>query len=200
MKQLHKDSLYCWTQFDETRNIDFHSYLWLREEGNIVFDPLPLSAHDTQHLKSLGGASLILISNSDHVRDAEALAQLTGAEIWGPESEQNNFPIRCARWLGESEKLFRDLDVYTLSGSKTEGELAFVLDGDTLVTGDLIRAHKGGSLCLLPDAKLKNKAAAIESVSRLASISTLQAVLPGDGWPVFKDAGKVLSELMQVIS
>lgn len=200
MKQLHKDSLYCWTRFDETRNIDFHSYLWLREEGNIVFDPLPLSAHDTQHLMSLGGASLILISNSDHVRDAEALAQLTGAEIWGPASEQNNFPILCARWLGDNEKLFRDLDVYTLSGSKTEGELAFVLDGDTLVTGDLIRAHKGGSLCLLPDAKLKNKAAAIESVSRLASISTLQAVLPGDGWPVFRDAGKVLSELMLAIA
>ena len=34
---------------------------------------------------------------------------------------------------------------------------ALLLDGSTLVTGDLIRAHEGGRLCLLPDAKLAYK-------------------------------------------
>ena len=35
MKLLHKNNLYCWSQFDADRNIDFHSYLWVRDKGNI---------------------------------------------------------------------------------------------------------------------------------------------------------------------
>ena len=46
---------------------------------------------------------------------------------------------------------------YALDGSKTPGELAFVLDGTTLVTGDLIRAHAAGSLMLLPYDKLSSR-------------------------------------------
>lgn len=200
MKQLHKESLYCWSCFDEARNIDFHSYLWRRSDGNIVFDPLPLSEHDAEHLDNLGGVSLILITNSDHVRDAEALAHRSGAPIWGPEGERDQFPVSCARWLGNNEQPFDDLEVYALEGSKTEGELAFLLERDTLLTGDLIRSHRAGSLCLLPDAKLADKKRAVQSVSRLSSVHGIQAVLPGDGWPVFRDAAQVLLELVHSIT
>ncbi len=198
MKALHKNNLYCWSLFDEARNIDFHSYLWVREGGNIAFDPLPLTAHDREHLNSLGDLHAIIISNSDHVRHAEHLAAETGAEIWGPAAEKESFPIACARWLSEGKALVDGLDLYSLSGSKTAGELAFVIEKDTLITGDLIRAHKGGSLCMLPDAKLKDIVKAKESVVRLASIGGIHAILPGDGWPVFRDGDKVLSELIEV--
>ena len=42
---------------------------------------------------------VISISNSDHIREAESLANLTNAEIWGPEGEKDNFPITCTKWL-----------------------------------------------------------------------------------------------------
>ena len=71
MKKLHKPNLYCWSEFDEDRNIDFHSYLWVRDDGNVVIDPLPLTEHDEEHLHSLGKVTQIIITNSDHVRDAE---------------------------------------------------------------------------------------------------------------------------------
>ena len=196
MKVLHKPKLFCWSQFDEDRNIDFHSYLWVRDEGNIVFDPLALSQHDQAHLLSLGGASTIIISNSDHIREAESLANLTGAEIFGPAAEQQSFGVNCARWLHETMGLFDGLDVYSLPGSKTAGELAFVVDGDTLITGDLIRAHAGGELCLLPNAKLQDVDAARRSAARLAAIPGIVAMLPGDGWPVFRQGKQVLAELV----
>jgi hypothetical protein len=196
MKTLHKSNLYCWSHFDEQRNIDFHSYLWVRAQGNIVFDPLPLSAHDKQHLTDLGKLTHIFISNSDHVRDAEQLARETSAAIYGPAAERDNFPIACSHWLSEGKNVEEGLDVYCLDGSKTLGELAFVVEGDTLITGDLIRAHAGGTLCMLPPPKLQNVEQAINSVKRLAAISGIKAVLPGDGWPIFREAEAVLRELI----
>jgi hypothetical protein len=57
MKALHREDLFGWSRFDEARNLDFHSVLWVRPEGNVVVDPLPLSEHDTTHLRSLGGVA-----------------------------------------------------------------------------------------------------------------------------------------------
>ncbi|PCK07618.1 MAG: MBL fold metallo-hydrolase [Alteromonadaceae bacterium] len=199
MKLLHKKNLFCWSQFDNDRNIDFHSYLWVRSEGNVVFDPLPLTDHDEKHLNSLGKVSHILISNSDHIRDAVKLAKLTGAKIYGPAGEKDSFPVQCAEWLGEAKGFIEGLDVYCLNGSKTEGELAFVIEGETLITGDLIRAHSGGKLCMLPGAKLQDLAVAKESVRRLASIPGIKAVLVGDGWPIFNNGEQILSELVAAI-
>lgn len=199
MKRLHKPEFFCWSVFDEERNIDFHSYLWLRETGNVVFDPLPLNKHDKKHLQALGPVSHILISNSDHVRDAEALASWTQADIFGPEDEKNTFPIECSHWLKDGEEVLPELTAYKMHGSKTAGELAFLIANTTLITGDLIRAHEGGQLCLLPDAKLTDKNSAIASVKQLASIETIDAILPGDGWPVFRDGQKVLADLVAIL-
>jgi len=199
MKLLHKKNLFCWTNFDEDRNIDFHSYLWVRDGGNVLFDPLPLTTHDENHLNSLGKVRYIIISNSDHVRNAEALAHQIGAEIWGPAAEKANFPIKCTKWLSESKNVINGLDVYCLNGSKTDGELAFIVDGSTLITGDLIRAHSGGKLCMLPDVKLQNVEQAKDSVNRLALIKGGDAILPGDGWPVFRNGEQALLELVASI-
>lgn len=199
MKTLHKPNLYCWSQFDEQRNIDFHSYLWVRAQGNIMFDPLPLSAHDKQHLNDLGKLTHIIITNSDHVRAAEQLSLETGAAIYGPAAQKDDFPIVCVHWLSEAKNLEDGLDVYCLDGSKTPGELAFVVEGDTLITGDLIRAHAGGTLCMLPTAKLQDVSLAINSVKRLAAIAGITAILPGDGWPIFREGEAVLQALVKAM-
>ena len=196
MKQLHRDDLFGWSEFNAERNLDFHSVLWVRKDGNVLVDPLPLSDHDRQHLQALGGARCIVITNSDHLRDAEAVAIQTGAQLLGPMQERDHFPIPCERWLQEGDYVVSGLWVFEMAGSKTPGELALLLEGDTLITGDLIRAHRGGQLCLLPDAKLTDKAEAIASVKRLAALPGIANVLPGDGWPVFGNAEAVLQALV----
>lgn len=192
MKTLHRPEFFGWTVFDPERNLDFHSVLWLRPEGNIAFDPLPLSAHDQAHLLSLGQLSHIFISNSDHLRDALALSELTGAQIWGPEAEKEALPD--LHGLTDGAEPLSGLKVFVMQGSKTPGELAFLIQGHTLITGDLIRAHRAGALCLLPDGKLSDKAAAQKSVARLAQLPGIEAILTGDGWPVFRDGSQVLNE------
>src|SRR5688500_9668028 len=99
MKRLHRSDLFGWSVFNPERNLDFHSVLWLHPSGNVAFDPLPMSEHDFAHLVSLGGLTWIVITNSDHVRDAAALARRTGAKLAGPAGEQDAFPIACDHWL-----------------------------------------------------------------------------------------------------
>jgi len=197
MKQLHRKDLFGWSEFNQERNLDFHSVLWVRESGNVLIDPLPMSDHDRMHLQTLGGASIIVITNSDHCRDAENIAAQTGAKIVGPSGEQENFPIACDRWITGNEEIVQGLQAYQLEGSKTPGELALLLENNTLITGDLIRSHVAGELCLLPDAKLTDRDLALQSVARLANLSAIDTVLTGDGWPIFKNGSAALKRLIE---
>jgi glyoxylase-like metal-dependent hydrolase (beta-lactamase superfamily II) len=195
VKSLHRSDLYTWSQFDPERNVDFHSVLWARPEGNVVIDPLPLSEHDERHLAALGGAAWIVITNSDHVRAAEVLRAKTGAKVAGPAAERETFPVGCDRWLEGGESLVPGLEVIALDGSKTPGELALVLERTTLVTGDLVRAHRAGALMMLPAAKLRDVAAAKRSVARLAALPEIEVVLVGDGWSMFRGGHAALVAL-----
>ena len=197
MKQLHRDDLFGWSVFDESRNIDFHGLAWVRAGGNVVVDPVPMSAHDEAHLGELGGAATIVVTNSDHTRDAVALAEKFGARILGPRGERDGFPVRCDGWLGQDDTVVPGLVVHEMAGSKTPGELALVVEGTTLITGDLVRAHEGGRLRLLPDAKLADADAARTSARRLATLPDIDAVIVGDGWPVFRHGAEALRELVK---
>lgn len=195
MKQLHRDDLRSWSGFDESRDIDFNGLLWLREAGNVLVDPMPLGAHDLQQLEGLGGAAIIVITNSDHVRDAQALGRRFGAQLMGPTAERESFGFVCDRWLSDGEQVVPGLHVLELHGSKTPGELALLLEETTLITGDLVRGQRAGALNLLPEAKLSDVQAARASVERLAGLPRVEAVLVGDGWSVFRDGRARLAEL-----
>ncbi len=195
MKLLHRPDLYGWSQFDTARNIDFNSVLWVRRGGNVIIDPLPLSMHDAEHLAELGSVRHIIITNSDHVRDANRLRERTGALVYAPAAEQHNFTIPIDHWLKTGQEPIPGLRTHEMRGSKTPGELALLLESSTLITGDLIRAHSGGQLDILPMNKLADVTAAIESVQKLSYLDGIVAVLPGDGWPVFSGGTARLREL-----
>lgn len=197
MKALHRTDLFGWSSFDEARNVDFHGLLWRRVEGNVLVDPMPLTAHDRAHLEELGGVAWIVVTNSDHLRATEEIASWSGALIAAPAAESETWVGRVDRWLGEGDELLPGLRVVAMSGSKTEGELALVLDGTTLITGDLIRAHRAGSLMMLPDGKLKDRSAAVASVVRLATLASIETVLVGDGWHVFGDGAAQVQALAE---
>jgi len=199
MKATHRADLFCWSVFNEEKNIDFNGWVWVRPQGNIVIDPMPLCDHDWAHLESLGGAAWVVVTNSDHTRAATAVCERFGAQLAGPAGEQSDFALPVDRWLQDGDPLVPGLLALALQGSKTPGELALLLEDSTLITGDLVRAHRAGSLMMLPDPKLTDKAAACASVQRLADLPGIQAVLVGDGWPVFRDGGALLRELAQTI-
>ncbi len=196
MKCLHRPDMYGWSQFDSARNIDFNSVLWVRHDGNVVVDPLPLTEHDYEHLEKLGGVQHIVVTNSDHIRDTRRLLERTRAKIHAPAAERGQFPFGVDHWLSAGDAPVAGIHTYVMSGSKTPGELALLVESTTLITGDLIRAHSGGQLDLLPPNKLTEGAAALESVRQLSQLGGIVAVLTGDGWPVFRDGTALLRELV----
>lgn len=195
MKSLHRPDLYCWSTFDEARNVDFHGVCWVRPDGNVLIDPLPLSPHDLGHLAELGGVDHVVITNSDHTRAADALKAQFGATVYGPRAEEGVFA--ADRWLADGDEVVPGLRVLELHGSKTPGELALLLHETTLITGDLVRAHRAGALMMLPDAKLHDRELAVASIGRLAALPGIETVLVGDGWQVFGLGGQLLRELAQ---
>ena len=204
MKSLHRSDLFSWSVFDEARNVDFSGHLWTRPEGNVLFDPMPMSAHDRAHLEALGGAAWILISNADHVRDAGRLAAELGARIGAPSAERDCAELQAlsdVQWIDADSVHATGVRCIPMRGSKTPGELAFLLPGgDVLLTGDLVRGQRAGSLNLLPEPKLKDKAAAVASVAGLAALPNVTAVLVGDGQSVFRDGRARLVELVEASS
>jgi hypothetical protein len=197
MKLLHKPNLYSWSVFDEERNLDFNSVFWQRPEGNVAIDPLGLSAHDLRHLEALGGVQEIILTNSDHVRATAQLRAASGARVWAPALELAAFQGLEALPASAGDEPLRGLTIIELNGSKTPGELALLLEGDTLVVGDLVRGQRAGRLNLLPDAKLTNRSLALASLGRLAELPRVEAVLVGDGWPIFQDGKAALSALLR---
>ena len=195
MKHLHRPDLRCWSAFDESRDIDFNSVAWIRAGGNVLVDPMPMGEHDLAQLTELGGAAHIVITNSDHLRDGIALAERFGAELVAPQAEREVFPAAVTRFVGDGDEVDEGLGVFELDGSKTPGELSLLLDHDTLITSDLVRAQRPGQLNLLPDEKLSDRAAAVRSVARLAQLPGLSAVLVGDGWSLFDRCSQALASL-----
>jgi hypothetical protein len=197
VKRLHRDDLYGWSRFQDHIDLDFNGFALVRPAGNLLIDPMPLSPHDLEQLRALGGVAWIVLTNSYHVRDAQRLADAFGARIAGPAQERAGFPIACARWLKDGDELTPGLVAYELDGSKTPGELALVLDETTLISGDLIRAHRPGALQLLAADKLKDVPAVHSSLRRLlARAPKIEAVLVGDGWCCFHDGAAQLSRLI----
>jgi glyoxylase-like metal-dependent hydrolase (beta-lactamase superfamily II) len=197
MKQLHRPDLLAWSAYDEPRRMDFNSVLWRRDGGNVLVDPLPLAPHDERHLDELGGAAFVVLTNSEHVRAARELAARTGARVLAPRGERERFPLPCDRWLGDGDEPFPGLRVRELAGSKTDGELALVLDETTAIFGDLVRAGRAGALMLLPAQKLRDPALALSSVRRVRELHPRIAhVLVGDGWSAFRNGGALLDELL----
>ncbi len=194
MKALHRPDMFSWSVFDAPRNVDFHGHLIVREGGNVVVDPMPLSDHDLAHLDALGGAAWIVVTNSDHLRSTVELAAHTGAKVAAPAAESGSWDGAVDRWLKDGDTLVPGVTVLTVDGSKTAGELVVRVE-NTLIMGDLVRAHQGGRLNILPAPKLRDPAAAVASVARLAALDGIDAVLVGDGWPVFRDGGRALCEL-----
>ena len=48
---------------------------------------------------------------------------------------------------------------------------------------------------MLPEEKLQDRELAVNSIKRIADVKSIEAVIPGDGWPIFNNGHDALIEL-----
>jgi len=196
MKALHRPDLFGWTQFNEELNLDSHSLFWVRHEGNVVVDPVHATDHDLRHMAQLGGVSAILLTCSGNLRESEALSEMTGAKIYAPSQARAQLASECDEWLEPGPSPFHGLEAIEIQGPSNSGELAYLLDGTTLLIGDFLRGTIAGSLSLLSPDQIRSHKEARSSLQGLASLEHVEAVWVANGWPLFHRAAEKLNALV----
>ncbi len=192
-----------WSRYQADRGIDFSGFHWQREGGGVLVDPMEMSEFEAAALRERGGARWILLSNFDHLRATAQLKRACDAKVAAPAGERERFGPGAElvdTWFESQADLPEDLresvDIHVLRGGKSAIEAAFFLRGpDALLFGDLVRSHVSGALCLLPEPKIADRAAVIESLRPLRDVPA-RAILLGDGDCLFRGAREALGELL----
>ena len=203
LKKTCLDGVSYWSRPQLDRGIDFNGFLWARPDGNVLVDPMELDEGELSVVRDQGGARWIVLTNFDHLRAAPALKEALGAEVLAPAQERERFAADASlvdRWFEDAgdlpDALRGGLDVFLLRGGKSPVEAALFLRGpDALLFGDLVRSHASGRLCLLPDAKVADRRAVLDSLRPLRDLPA-RAVLLGDGDSLFRDGAGALRELL----
>ena len=198
MKSTALDTVFYWGAYQSDRRIDFNGYLWCADGGNVLIDPMQIPADRMEFLGERGGAAWILLSNHDHLRAAPELKEKLAAQVLAPSAERARFGADADVvdvWYGSTDELPAALrpqvEVFAIRGGKSEVEMAFYLTAErALFFGDVVRSHESGRLRLLPDPKITERAAIVESLRPIAE-REVDAVLLGDGDPLFAGADGV---------
>lgn len=197
MKQLTLNGFYTWSIFSEMRQIDFNGHLWTRPQGNILIDPVPMSDADLRQLEQLGGARLIVVTNRDHEREADAFRKRFGAEVAAHEADAPLLSMQVDRTLKDGEEVAAGMRAVRLENGKSPGEIALHFpEHNAVLAGDLIAGEPMGRLSMLPDEKLANPAKAALELRKILRLQP-DAILVGDGHSIFHDANRRLVECLQ---
>ena len=195
MKQVFPD-MYCWSVFNEDRQIDFNGHLWVREEGNVLFDPVPMIESDLAQLERLGGAAWIVLTNRDHEREAGAFRERTGARVIAHEADADTLGVSVDRAVREGE-ILPGLQAVPLEHGKSPGEIALYWpEREVVLAGDLVVGAPVGRLSLLADEKLDDAPEAALECRKLLALE-FDAMLVGDGHSLVTGAREQLLRCLE---
>lgn len=196
MKQIFHD-LFCWSVFNERRQIDFNGHLWVREEGNVLIDPVPMISSDLEQLNDFGGAKYIVITNKDHERDTKAFRDRYRAEVVSHCDDASQIETVVDRTIVDGEQIVPGLQAVQLRYGKSDGEIALYFSNKhTIVAGDLLVGAPIGQFSLLMDSVLKDPPAAALELRKLLALD-FDAIVVGDGHSVMYDARQRLLECLE---
>ena len=191
------DDLFCWSVFSERRQIDFNGHLWVREEGNVLIDPVPMIESDLRQLDDLGGAKWIVVTNRDHQREAAAFRERCGAQVVAHPEDVEGIEAQVDRTVGDGEEIVPGLLAVQLRFGKSAGEIALYWpEKRTLLASDLVVGAPVGRFSLLMDDVLEDPPAAALEVRKLLALD-FDAVVVGDGHSVMRDARERLLECLE---
>lgn len=195
MRQLLPDVL-TWSWFSEPHGYDFNGTLFLHEAGNLCVDPVPPSDEVLDRLEGEGVAQ-ILITNRNHTRASNLVAERTGAQVAihpadAPHALEQGTHIDAALEVGQRVGPFTVIGV----PGKSPGEIALHDPArGILVVGDAVIGNPPGALSFLPDRVIDDPARLRASVRALIELE-FDGLIVGDGVSILEGAKAKLRELV----
>ncbi len=198
MREILPD-IWTWSWPSPPHGYDFNGYLVGHPAGNLCIDPAEASPEDLAEIARRGVAR-ILLTNRNHVRDANRIRSRTGARTAihaadAGHAEGQGAEIDDALVPGE---LVGPLRVVAVPG-KSPGEIALHWpERRLLFVGDALIGNPPGRLSLLREQVMDDPPRLRASVRTLLDLD-FDALLVGDGAPILHDARERLRELLDEI-
>jgi glyoxylase-like metal-dependent hydrolase (beta-lactamase superfamily II) len=195
MREIVAD-VFTWQWFSEPHGYDFNGYLVCVEGGNLCIDPVEPSAEVLAEIARCG-VSRILLSNRNHVRDANRVRARTGARTAIHPADAGYARGQGAELDDELQAGERigPLEVVAVPG-KSAGEVAFLWRARRILfVGDAVIGNPPGGVSLLKEKVMDDPPALKASVRRLLELD-FDTLLVGDGVPILQGAKRQLEGLV----
>lgn len=198
---MHKllPGVLTWSWFSEPHGYDFNGTLFLSESGNLCVDPVPPSDADLDRLAREGVAQ-ILITNRNHTRAANRVAERTGAQV-AIHPADAGYAREQGAHVDEALEVGQRVGPFTIIGvpGKSAGEIALHDPArGLLVVGDAVIGNPPGELSLLPDRVVDDPAQLRDSVRALMALD-FDALIVGDGVSILQGAKERLGKLVATL-
>ena len=163
-----------------------------------MVDPAPLASHEISQIRQGGQVDYIIITNRDHVREADTYKKEFDCQVFVPEKDASEITVQYDKTFADGELLPGGIWAVHLRDQKSPGECAlFLQQGDgTFIIGDALIGKPPGTVSLLPVQKYADINKAREGLQRLLKYK-FNALLVGDGASILRGAKQVVEQALQ---
>jgi glyoxylase-like metal-dependent hydrolase (beta-lactamase superfamily II) len=198
--------IFTWGATYPDRPWDLNGYAITLNDGCVVLvDPPAPEEGDWPSFEALKPFAKIVLTNRDHVRDAELFRMRYGAGLVAGADEVTQLaPVTIDEVVREGDLVAGALRVIHLPG-KSPGEIGLYFEpghhaisretGGILLLGDAIIGHPPGALGLIPEHKLDNPSKLKQSLCKLLDYD-FDVLLLCDGQPVLSGGKLKVSEFL----
>lgn len=202
LQHIHS-TVYCWSDWQEARQLYFNGYLVRTPQGTVLIDPPVCDEYLQVAFEVFGAVEGIILTNADHERASAEIAEALHVPIWVHEADAPLLKRPAEKTFKPGDVLFDYFQVVGVPHQKTAGETALWCEAEaTLFVGDAFIAPTLNLLSLLAPEKYADvslaKTSLIQSFSPFSPI--VSAILVGDGEPILRNAPQVLGEFLQQLT
>lgn len=188
--------IWTWSWLSPPHGYNFNGYLVCAPGGNLVIDPVELTPEDLTEL-ARHGVQRTLLSNRNHVRDANRVRSRTGART-AIHADDADYARGQGAEIDDELSVGERVGPLVVVGvpGKSPGEIAFHWPARRLLfVGDAVIGNPPATCALLRERVMDDPPLLRASVRRLLELD-FDALLVGDGEPILHGAKDRLRELV----
>jgi glyoxylase-like metal-dependent hydrolase (beta-lactamase superfamily II) len=190
--------IYQWSWFSQEKGYDFNGHLVVADTERVMIDPPPLSPEDGAWLQKLGPIAGIILTNRDHVREAEAYRKQFKTIVLAPVQDAPLMGIKIDRTFKDGDLLPGGIKAIHIPDGKSPGESSLFLNRGKgiLILGDALIGKTPGRLNLMPPEKYRDPSKAHEGI-RVLLKQSFDTILLGDGAPILTGGRQAIEEFLR---